>query len=86
MVMDSLNTMSRPYDIITFDCYGTLIDWRGGIAAAFAEAAQRAGRVCDISQILAMHAELEPEFQLRPAHSCHTTGRERTFHFRTVCD
>ncbi len=66
MVMDSLNTMSRPYDIITFDCYGTLIDWRGGIAAAFAEAAQRAGRVCDISQILAMHAELEPEFQLRP--------------------
>ena len=23
---------ARPYDIITFDCYGTLIDWDGGIA------------------------------------------------------
>ena len=29
---------ARPYDIITFDCYGTLIDWDGGIAGAFAKA------------------------------------------------
>ena len=21
----------RPYDVITFDCYGTLVDWEGGI-------------------------------------------------------
>src|SRR5215212_7329628 len=24
--------MTRRYDVITFDCYGTLIDWEGGIA------------------------------------------------------
>jgi FMN phosphatase YigB (HAD superfamily) len=29
---------SRPYDIITFDCYGTLIDWETGIADAFRDA------------------------------------------------
>jgi 2-haloalkanoic acid dehalogenase type II len=27
--------MERPYHIVTFDCYGTLIDWRSGIAKAF---------------------------------------------------
>lgn len=26
----------RRFDIITFDCYGTLIDWEGGIGEAFA--------------------------------------------------
>jgi 2-haloalkanoic acid dehalogenase type II len=28
----------RKFDIITFDCYGTLIDWESGIRAAFAAA------------------------------------------------
>lgn len=31
------------YDVITFDCYGTLIDWESGIAAAFIEAAAKDG-------------------------------------------
>ena len=26
--------MERPFDIITFDCYGTLIDWESGMAEA----------------------------------------------------
>ena len=29
--------MARLYDVITFDCYGTLIDWEGGISSAFAQ-------------------------------------------------
>ena len=24
----------RPFDLVTFDCYGTLIDWEGGISKA----------------------------------------------------
>src|ERR1051326_7524519 len=28
----------RRYDIVTFDCYGTLIDWESGIAKAFRDA------------------------------------------------
>ncbi len=31
--------MGRHFDILTFDCYGTLIDWEGGIAAWFEQAA-----------------------------------------------
>src|SRR5712691_6489858 len=33
----------RPYDVVTFDCYGTLIDWEAGITRAFAGAAARDG-------------------------------------------
>ena len=25
----------RSWDVLTFDCYGTLIDWEGGIGGAF---------------------------------------------------
>lgn len=45
--------MDRRYDIITFDCYGTLIDWESGIAAAFGDA-------CDRDEIIRLHAEIEP--------------------------
>ena len=27
------------YEYLTFDCYGTLVDWRDGILSAFAAAA-----------------------------------------------
>jgi FMN phosphatase YigB (HAD superfamily) len=37
----------RRYDIITFDCYGTLIDWESGIANAFLEAATEDSRFRD---------------------------------------
>jgi FMN phosphatase YigB (HAD superfamily) len=31
------------YEVITFDCYGTLIDWEGGISSATSDAAALAG-------------------------------------------
>lgn len=48
--------MERPFDVITFDCYGTLIDWESGIADAFL----RAGFAEDRATVLAKHAEIEP--------------------------
>ncbi len=42
------------FEIITFDCYGTLIDWRSGISTAF----ERAG--IDGSSALRAYAEIEP--------------------------
>jgi len=45
------------YDIITFDCYGTLIDWESGIASAFARAAAESGVTLDRDDVLrAYHA------------------------------
>jgi 2-haloacid dehalogenase/putative hydrolase of the HAD superfamily len=55
--------VGRAYDFITFDCYGTLIDWREGIGSAFEEAAARAGRTVSRDRVLAAHAEIEPVVQ-----------------------
>ena len=48
------------FDIITFDCYGTLIDWEGGITDAFKAAALSDGVTLDRETVLAAYAELEP--------------------------
>jgi 2-haloalkanoic acid dehalogenase type II len=52
--------MARLYDVITFDCYGTLIDWEAGISAAFANAAMADGRELDRTQLLKAYAKVEP--------------------------
>jgi 2-haloalkanoic acid dehalogenase type II len=50
---------ARPYDVVTFDCYGTLIDWERGIGDAFAAAAAAAGVALDRGQVLAAYAAIE---------------------------
>ena len=52
--------MERPYEVITFDCYGTLIDWEAGISSAFASAAATEGRELERERVLQAYAELEP--------------------------
>jgi len=52
--------MDRPFDIITFDCFGTLIDWESGIAKAFADAAAAEGVTLDPAAVFAAYAALEP--------------------------
>ena len=54
---------ARPWDVVTFDCYGTLVDWRGGITRAFREAAQRDGAKADDETVLALYNEIEPAVQ-----------------------
>jgi 2-haloalkanoic acid dehalogenase type II len=49
----------RPYDVITFDCYGTLIDWDGGIAGAFARAVAETGARLDPARVLEVYEEIE---------------------------
>ena len=52
--------MERAYDVITFDCYGTLIDWESGIADAFKKTAATVGVALDTSAALAAYADIEP--------------------------
>jgi 2-haloacid dehalogenase/putative hydrolase of the HAD superfamily len=54
---------ARPYDIITFDCYGTLIDWEAGIAGAFARAVVGTGGRVDPRSALAAYEKIEPVVQ-----------------------
>jgi len=52
-----------PFDVVTFDCYGTLIDWEGGIADAFARKARRLQRTAPRADVLAAYHEVEPEIE-----------------------
>jgi 2-haloacid dehalogenase/putative hydrolase of the HAD superfamily len=51
--------MNRSFDIVTFDCYGTLIDWESGIAGAFLRAAAEDGVTLDRVAVIRAYAEAE---------------------------
>ena len=51
------------YDVITFDCYGTLVDWEGGISGAIYEAARKHGRHIPRNEVMRAYLEVEPTIQ-----------------------
>jgi 2-haloalkanoic acid dehalogenase type II len=64
------------FDVVTFDCYGTLIDWEGGITRAFTEAAEAAGRTVSRDAVLSAYAEIEPRVEAGPYRSYRDVLRE----------
>lgn len=52
--------MPDAYQVITFDCYGTLIDWEGGISGAFLETAAQEGVKLEREAVLRAYEEIEP--------------------------
>ena len=57
--------MHRPFDILTFDCYGTLIDWEAGLARWFEQAAAADGVAIVPSAALAAFSEIEADVEAR---------------------
>ena len=57
--------MQRDYDVITFDCYGTLIDWESGIADAFAQEHPGLDRQTLLTAYAGVEVQVEHE-QYRP--------------------
>lgn len=53
----------RQFDVVTFDCYGTLIDWRSGIREAFRRAASADGVAVDLDALLDAYNTFEPEVE-----------------------
>jgi 2-haloalkanoic acid dehalogenase type II len=53
----------RRYDVLTFDCYGTLIDWERGLGDAFEATARADGVRLDRAAVLAAYHEIEPVTQ-----------------------
>lgn len=49
------------YEVLTFDCYGTLIDWESGILAAIKQIIANHNISLDEEQILELFAEFESE-------------------------
>lgn len=56
--------MGEHYDWITFDCYGTLIDWETGISAAFEKVAKATGNSFDRAKVLSLYSRMEAEEEL----------------------
>lgn len=54
------------YRVLTFDCYGTLIDWETGILRAFAPVLERHGIELGDDDILGLFADLESQIQEGP--------------------
>ncbi len=52
------------FEALSFDCYGTLIDWETGIANALRPWAQRNGLELDDEALIAAHGRLENGVQL----------------------
>ena len=55
------------FKVLTFDCYGTLIDWESGMVAALKPLTGRAGRHLSRDAILEAHAR--HEFRSAALHS-----------------
>jgi 2-haloacid dehalogenase len=53
------------FQAVTFDCYGTLIDWESGILRVLRPLLTEHGKRVPDEQILAVFAELEPAIQAR---------------------
>ena len=49
------------FKVLTFDCYGTLIDWESGIADAYRGLVARCGKSLTRDQILETHARYEAD-------------------------
>jgi len=52
--------------LITFDCYGTLIDWENGMLAALRPLLSKDGRRVSDLQILELYGEIEAELEAGP--------------------
>jgi 2-haloalkanoic acid dehalogenase type II len=53
----------QDFKALTFDCYGTLIDWESGILAAFGPWRKRTGIAADDNRLLELFAEAESRIQ-----------------------
>jgi 2-haloacid dehalogenase len=51
------------YEVMSFDCYGTLIDWEGGIVSGMRPVLERHGIEATDEEILGLHARTESELQ-----------------------
>ena len=51
------------FEWLSFDCYGTLVDWESGICAAVGDVLESHGMRRSRAEILALYADLEPRAQ-----------------------
>ncbi len=55
----AMSDRPRDFEVISFDCYGTLIDWESGIIAAMQPVIERHELICPAHELLAAYARAE---------------------------
>src|SRR3954467_8543216 len=55
--------LPKEVTFVTFDCYGTLIDWETGVYDAFQKEADRAGFTVDRNALIPLFLEIQAEIQ-----------------------
>lgn len=63
------SSLPKDIDLISFDCYGTLIDWARGIGTALAPLFMRSDRTLLVPAVLATFADLEARAEEPPYRS-----------------
>lgn len=58
--------MNRRFDVVTFDCYGTLVDWEGGITEAFLGQTELDRVPLERESLLAAYHAVEPVVERPP--------------------
>jgi 2-haloalkanoic acid dehalogenase type II len=81
--MASHPAAERPYDVITFDCYGTMIDWEGGIRTAFSAFAASMRMSLDGDAALALYIETEAAVEAEAYRSYRAVLTETTHRIAT---
>src|SRR3954466_11914570 len=56
----------KPFSVITFDCYGTLINWEIGILRALQHILKKYGRNLSDAGVLELYSTFEPQIQSGP--------------------
>ncbi|MDX1501232.1 MAG: haloacid dehalogenase type II [Thermoanaerobaculia bacterium] len=56
----------RSFTAVSFDCYGTLVDWETGILDALTPMLERRGRPVTAAELLGLYARLESEVEAGP--------------------
>ena len=51
------------FEWLSFDCYGTLVDWETGISEAVGEVLKSHGLLKSRAEVLALFADAEPRVQ-----------------------
>ena len=54
------------FEVLTFDCYGTLIDWETGILSALHPVVERSGMIAEDEMLLEHFARIESSLQEEP--------------------
>lgn len=57
------------FEWLSFDCYGTLVDWEAGILGYLQPLLERKGRFASNEEVLSLYSELEPRAQSGPYRS-----------------